>query len=74
MGITCNSLWDGPVMYAAGETINKEENKMRLIHVTVALYIDEDADVSEVIAGMEYNFEYKDQIRMMEFIDANTEV
>jgi hypothetical protein len=61
-------------MYAAGETINKEENKMRLIHVTVALYIDEDADVSEVIAGMEYNFEYKDQIRMMEFIDANTEV
>jgi hypothetical protein len=74
VGITCNRLWDGLVMYAAGETINKEENKMRLIHVTVALYIDEDADVSEVIAGMEYNFEYKDQIRMMEFIDANTEV
>lgn len=47
---------------------------MKMIHVTVALYLDEDADVSEVIAEMDYNFEYKDQIITMELIDANTEV
>lgn len=46
----------------------------RMIHVTVALYLKEDADVSEVIAEMDYNFEYKDQILDMELIDANTEV
>ena len=46
----------------------------RMIHVTVALYLDEDADVSEVIAEMEYDFKYEDQIRDMELIDVNTEV
>lgn len=46
----------------------------KMIHVTVALYLKEDADVSEVIAEMDYNFEYKDQILNMELIDANTEV
>ena len=47
---------------------------MKMIHVTIALYLDEDADISKVIAEMDYNFEYKDQIRMMELIDVNDEV
>ena len=47
---------------------------MKMIHVTIALYLDEDADISEVIAEMDYNFEYKDQIRMMELIDVNDEL
>jgi hypothetical protein len=47
---------------------------MRLIHVTIALYLEEDADISEVIAEMDYDFEYKDQIRMMELVDVNTEL
>ena len=46
----------------------------RMIHVTVALYLDEDADVSEVVAEMDYDFKYEDQIRDMEIIDVNTEV
>jgi len=46
----------------------------KMIHVTVALYLDEDADISEVIAEMDYDFEYKDQIKTMELIDVNTEV
>jgi hypothetical protein len=45
-----------------------------MIHVTIALYLKEDADVSEVIAEMDYDFEYKDQIVNMELIDVNTEV
>lgn len=45
----------------------------KMIHVTVALYLKEDADVSEVIAEMDYDFEYKDQIVNMELIDVNTE-
>jgi len=45
-----------------------------MIHVTVALYLDEDADVSEVVAEMDYDFKYEDQIRDMEIIDVNTEV
>lgn len=47
---------------------------MKMIHVTIALYLDEDADISEVIAEMDYDFEYKDQIRKMELIDVNDEV
>lgn len=47
---------------------------MKMIHITIALYLDEDADISEVIAEMDYDFEYKDQIRMMELIDVNDEV
>lgn len=46
----------------------------KMIHVTIALYLKEDADVSEVIAEMDYDFEYKDQIVNMELIDVNTEV
>jgi hypothetical protein len=46
----------------------------KMIHVTVALYLDEDADVSEVIAEMDYDFTYEDQIKNMELIDVNTEV
>jgi len=46
----------------------------RMIHVTVALYLEEDADVSEVIAEMDYDFTYEDQIKNMELIDVNTEV
>lgn len=46
----------------------------KMIHVTVALYLDEEADVAEVIAEMDYNFEYKDEIQDSEVIDVNTEV
>ena len=46
----------------------------KMIHVTVALYLDEDADVSEVIAEMDYDFKYQDQIENMELIDVDTEV
>ena len=46
----------------------------KMIHVTIALYLDEDADISELIAEMDYDFEYKDQIKNMELIDVNTEV
>jgi hypothetical protein len=46
----------------------------KMIHVTVALYLEEDADVSEVVAEMDYDFEYKDEIKNMELIDVNTEV
>ena len=46
----------------------------KMIHVTVGLYLEEDADVSEVVAEMDYDFEYKDEIINMELIDVNTEV
>jgi hypothetical protein len=46
----------------------------KMIHVTVALYLEEDADVSEVVAEMDYDFEYKDEIKNMELIDVNTKV
>jgi hypothetical protein len=46
----------------------------KMIHVTIALYLDEDADVSEVIAEMAWVFDYKDQIHHTELIDVNTEV
>ena len=42
---------------------------MKMIHVTIALYLDEDADVKEVVAAMDYDFTYKDQIRSMELVD-----
>jgi hypothetical protein len=42
---------------------------MKMIHVTIALYLDPDADVPEVIAAMDYDFTYKDQIRSMELVD-----
>lgn len=46
----------------------------KLIHVTIALYLKEDADISEVVAEMDYNFEYKDQIVNMELIDSTDEL
>ena len=46
----------------------------KMIHVTVALYLKEDADVDQVIAEMDYDFDYEDQITGMELVDVNTEV
>lgn len=46
----------------------------KMIHVTVALYVLEDADIDQVIAEMDYDFDYKDQITGMELVDVNTEV
>jgi hypothetical protein len=42
---------------------------MKMIHVTIALYLTEDADVKEVVAKMDYDFTYKGQIRSMELVD-----
>jgi hypothetical protein len=46
----------------------------KLIHVTIALYLKEDADIGEVVAEMDYDFEYKDQIRNMELVDYTYEL
>jgi hypothetical protein len=48
--------------------------KSKLIHVTVALWIDPEADVAEVIAEMEYDFTFEDKIRSMEIVDTDTDV
>jgi hypothetical protein len=45
----------------------------RVIEITVALWISEDADPTEVVAEMDYNFTH-DAIRDTEIRDINTEI
>ena len=47
--------------------------EQRVVEVTVALWIDEDADVAEVISEMDYNFKHP-AIRDTEVRDINTEI
>ncbi len=42
---------------------------MKMIHVTVALYVKESADINKVMAEMDYDFEYGNEIISMELID-----
>jgi len=42
---------------------------MKLVHVKVALFLKEDADVDEVIANMDYDFTFEDKIIMTEIVD-----
>jgi hypothetical protein len=41
---------------------------MKMIHVTVALYVKESADINKVISEMDYDFKYEDQIVAVELI------
>jgi len=45
----------------------------RRVDVVVSLWIDEDADVTEVIQEMDYHFEHP-AIKETELVDINTEV
>lgn len=45
----------------------------RVIEITVALWIDEDADVSEVVSEMDYRFTHP-AIQDTEVRDINTEI
>lgn len=45
----------------------------RRVDVVVSLWIDEDADVTEVIQEMDYAFEHP-AIKETELVDVNTEV
>ena len=47
--------------------------KLRKIEVTVALWIDADADPAEVVMDLDYNFEHP-AIGATEILDINTEV
>jgi hypothetical protein len=42
---------------------------MKVIHVTVALYIKEEANIEEIIQEMEYNFKHENNIINMELIE-----
>jgi hypothetical protein len=42
---------------------------MKMIHVTVALYVKESADINKVIAEMDYDFKYENQIVAVELIE-----
>ena len=45
----------------------------RRVDVVVSLWIDEDADVTEVLQEMDYTFEHP-AIKETELVDVNTEV
>ena len=44
-------------------------NAIKIIHVTVALYIKEEANIEEVIQEMEYDFKHENNIINMELIE-----
>jgi hypothetical protein len=46
---------------------------MKMIHITVALYLSDDADVDQVVAEMDYHFEYENQIKNMEVVNVKTD-
>ena len=45
----------------------------RKVEVIVALWIDEDADISEVVQEMDYSFDHP-AIKETEIVDINTEI
>ena len=45
----------------------------RKVEVIVALWIDEDADISEVVQEMDYSFDHP-AIQETEIVDINTEI
>ena len=45
----------------------------RKVEVVVALWIDEDAEINDVLQEMDYSFEHP-AIRETEIVDLNTEV
>ncbi len=47
--------------------------EQRVVEITVALWIDEDADVSDVVSNMDYEFKHP-AITDTEIRDINTEI
>jgi hypothetical protein len=47
-------------------------DELRKIEIVVSLYLDDDADIQEVVSEMDYTFEHP-AIKETEIVDINTE-
>ena len=46
---------------------------LRKVDIVVSLYVDDDADIQEVVSEMDYTFEHP-AIKDTEIVDINTEI
>jgi hypothetical protein len=46
---------------------------LRKVDIVVSLYVDDDADIQEVVSEMDYTFEHP-AIKETEIVDINTEI